>query len=115
MREGGAFFCALLHAPIPRKAIENPVPHGYAVQQIGRYQQRIQPWMFGHGEQKATCFWLRNLRPLMPTHLDQDMFAQQEPSEREQRIHNLAPTPDRWKLRSATYQGIADAMAEQWG
>ena len=85
MREGGAFFTALLEALIPRKAIENPIPHGYAVQQIGPHSQVVQPWMFGHGEVKATCFWLRGLPPLIPTHMRNDFFAEQEPTGREQR------------------------------
>lgn len=87
-------------------AIENPIPHKYAVEIIGRYTQIIQPWQFGHGEQKATCLWLYGLPELTPTNIVDG---------REQRLHRLPPTPDRAKLRSKTYPGIARAMAEQWG
>ena len=107
MREGAAFFKKLLDADIPKIAIENPIMHKYSVEIIGRRQdQVIQPWMFGHGETKATCLWLKNLPELIPTNIV---------SGRVQRLHLLPPSPDRWKLRSTTYQGIADAMAEQWG
>jgi hypothetical protein len=68
--------------------------------------QTIQPWQFGHGETKATCLWLRNLPLLRPTRVV---------AGREQRVHRMPPSPDRWKERSRTYQGIADAMADQWG
>lgn len=87
-------------------ANENPVPHGYALQVISRkYDQIIQPWQFGHGETKATCLWLKNLPPLVPTDIVEG---------REARIHKMAPGPDRSKERSKTYPGIAKAMAEQW-
>ena len=100
------FFNDLLNAPIPKICIENPIPHKYAVAGIGKYNQLIQPWQFGHGETKATCLWLKNLPKLKPTNIV---------SGREQRLHRLPPSKDRSKLRSITYQGIADAMAEQWG
>lgn len=107
MREGAEFFKALMDAPIERIAIENPIMHKYVVEIIGRRQdQLVQPWQFGHGETKATGFWLKNLPPLEPTNIVEG---------REQRLHRLPPSPDRWKERSRTYQGIADAMAEQWG
>lgn len=107
MREGAKFFKALMDAPIERIAIENPIMHKYAVEIIGRRQDQIvQPWMFGHGETKATGFWLKNLPLLEPTNVVEG---------REQRLHRLPPSPDRWKERSRTYQGIADAMAQQWG
>lgn len=107
MRDGAAFFRELLDADIPRICVENPVPHGYAVEEIGRkYDQIIQPWQFGHGETKKTCLWLRGLPLLQPTNIVDG---------REPRMFHLPPSPDRWKLRSVTYQGIADAMAEQWG
>lgn len=64
---------------------------------------------------KATCFWLKNLPRLVPTHIDDDLFHPPTPEEREQRLHKLPPGPDRWKERSKTYSGIANAMAEQWG
>lgn len=87
-------------------AIENPIPHKYAKEYIGDYTQLIQPWEFGHGETKATCLWLYNLPKLMPTKIVEG---------REQRIWKLPPGKERTKLRSKTFQGIAEAMAKQWG
>ena len=107
MRKGAMFFRRLLNANIPKICIENPIMHKYAVEIIGRRQnQVIQPWMFGHGETKATCLWLKNLPKLEPTDIVEG---------REQRLHRLAPSPGRAKERSITYSGIAKAMAEQWG
>lgn len=106
MLEGALFFKALLDADIKHVAIENPIMHKYAVEVIGRRQdQVIQPWMFGHGEQKAICLWLENLQPLEPTNIV---------TGREQKVWKLRPSPDRWKLRSTFYSGIAKAMAELW-
>ena len=101
-------FNLLLQAPIPRICVENPIPHKYAVERLGgrKYDQIVQPWQYGHGETKATCLWLKGLQPLEPTEIVEG---------REQRIWKLPPSKDRWKIRSKTYQGIADAMAEQWG
>lgn len=76
--------------------------------------QIIQPWMFGHKEQKATCLWLKNLPKLMPTKIVKEEMLRLPKRERE-RLHYMSPGPDRWKNRSRTFQGIADAMAEQWG
>lgn len=105
--DGAAFFKALLEAEIPKIAVENPIMHKYAVERIGRKQdQVVQPWQFGHGETKGTGFWLKNLPLLKPTNIVEG---------REQRLHRLPPSADRWKIRSTTFQGIADAMAEQWG
>lgn len=87
-------------------AIENPIPHKYAVEYIGKYSQIIQPWKFGHGETKATCLWLYNLPELKPTDIV---------TGREQRIWKMGPSPERSKERSKTFSGIADAMAQQWG
>jgi hypothetical protein len=113
-REDAAeFFMALYNAPIPKVCIENPI--GVMSSRFRKPDCVIQPWMFGHGETKATCLWLKGLPRLIPTHMKGDMFAETEPEEREQRLHRLPPTADRWKLRSTTYQGIASAMAEQWG
>ena len=114
--DGAAFFKMFLEAKhIPVKAIENPIPHKYAVQLIGRkYSQVIQPWMFGHMEQKATCLWLDGLNPLVPTNnVKAEMLLL--PKNQRERLHYLSPGPDRWKERSRTFQGIADAMAAQWG
>ena len=113
--EGAAFFRQLLDAPVPKKCIENPIVHKYAKERIGRAQtQVVQPWMFGHMEQKATCLWLEGLPCLQPTKNVKDEMMQLPKRERE-RLHYLPPSADRWKLRSTTYQGIADAMAKQWG
>lgn len=98
-------FCKLLlNAPIERIALENPV--GKLSTAIRKPDQIIQPWMFGHGETKATCLWLKNLPKLKAT----DVVLGREP-----RIHYERPGPDRWKNRSRTLPGIAKAMAEQWG
>jgi site-specific DNA-cytosine methylase len=98
------FVRQLLAAPIPRVALENPV--SIISSQIRKPDQIIHPWQFGHGETKATCLWLRGLPKLTPTQIVPG---------REARVHRMPPGPDRWKDRSRTYQGIADAMAAQWG
>jgi len=100
------FFNSLMNAPIDKIAIENPIPHKYAVKKIGKYDQIIQPWQFGHGETKATCLWLKGLRKLGTTRLV---------AGREHRIHNMPRNAERGKLRSRTFPGIAKAMVEQWG
>jgi len=115
MKRGAYFFQSLLNADIPRVAVENPIMHKYAVEIIGRRQnQVIQPWMFGHPEQKATCLWLEGLPELTETNNVKDKMLALPKSER-QRIHYASPGPDRWKLRSKTFDGIAQAMADQWG
>jgi hypothetical protein len=108
MVEGVEFFRMFLYADhIPKRAVENPIMHGHAARRVGRKQdQIIQPWMFGHGETKATGLWLEGLPKLEPTNIVEG---------REQRIWKLPPTADRAKLRSKTYEGIAQAMAQQWG
>lgn len=98
------FVCELMGAPIPRIALENPI--GVISTKIRKPDQIIQPWQFGHGETKATCLWLKNLPLLKPTNIVDGRTA---------RVHREPPSPDRWKNRSRTLQGIADAMAEQWG
>ena len=115
MKDGADFFKELLDADIPMKAIENPIPHKYAVERIGRkYDQLIQPYQFGHKETKATCLWLQGLPKLEPTtDLKEETMAL--PAKERGRIHHLPPSADRWKIRSTTYQGFADAMGEQWG
>lgn len=115
MREGAEFFKKLLNSNIPKIAVENPIPHKYAVQIIGRkYDQLVQPWMFGHMERKATCFWLKGLPKLVPTNVVKEQMLLL-PKREQQRLHFLPPSADRWKLRSETFEGIANAMAEQWG
>lgn len=109
LEEGAQLFSDLWNAPIERIAIENPVMHKHAKERIKNYQpfaQSVQPWQFGHGETKRTCFWLKNLPPLKPTNVVDG---------REARIHKMPPSADRWKERSRTYEGIAAAMAQQWG
>jgi len=98
------FVRTLMAAPIERIAIENPV--SVISSRIRRADQVIQPYMFGHGETKATCLWLKNLLPLLSTH---------NVSGRDDRIHRMPPSADRWLKRSITYSGIAEAMADQWG
>lgn len=115
MVTGAEFFFKLLDAPIPRKAIENPVMHKYAYRIIGsRASQFIQPWMFGHMEQKMTGLHLVNLPKLIPTNNVKEEMMELPKNVRE-RTHYLSPGKDRWKERSRTFQGIADAMAQQWG
>lgn len=99
-----AFVQRLLDAPIPRIALENPV--GVISTRIRKPDQYIQPWQFGHPEAKKTGLWLKNLPLLQPTNIVEG---------RKGRVHHESPGPDRWKNRSRTLQGIADAMAEQWG
>lgn len=115
LKEGAEFFKALLNAPIPLIAIENPIPHKYAVELIGqKYNQLIQPYQFGHAESKATCFWLKGLPKLKPTKDVKDEWKRL-PKNEAQRLHYLPPGPERAKLRSKTFQGVAEAMAVQWG
>ena len=106
-----SFFMLLAKSDIPRIAIENPV---CVMSTLWRKpDQVIQPWMFGHTEQKATCLWLKGIPPLTPTSNVKEQMMQLPKNQRE-RLHYLPPSEDRWKLRSETYQGIADAMATQW-
>ena len=98
------FVRTLLDAPIPHIALENPV--SVISTHIRKPDQIIQPWMFGHGETKKTCFWLKNLPPLEPTNIVDG---------REGRVWRCPPGPERWKERSRTLPGIAEAMATQWG
>ena len=98
------FVCLLMDAPIDRWAIENPI--SVISSAIRPPDQIIQPWEYGHGEVKATCLWLKNLPKLKPT----NCVAGREP-----KVHLMPPGPDRWKERSRTYQGVADAMGAQWG
>jgi hypothetical protein len=107
--EAADLFSAFWNAPIDRVAVENPIMHRHARERIRNFapaSQQLQPWQFGHGETKATCLWLKNLAPLRPTNIVDG---------RTQRVHRMSPGPNRWRERSRTYQGIADAMADQWG
>ena len=105
------FVSRLLEAPIPKIALENPV--SIISSHIRKPDQIIHPWMFGHTEQKTTCLWLKGLPPLAQTNNVKDIMLALPKNKRE-RLHYLGPSPDRWKNRSRTYQGIANAMAEQW-
>lgn len=98
------FVRMLLDAPVPKICLENPV--SIISSRIRKPDQIIQPWQYGHGETKATCLWLKGLPKLTPTNVVEG---------REARVHRMPPSPDRWKERSRTYQGVADAMAAQWG
>lgn len=102
--EALVFVQTLMDAPIQRIAIENPI--SVISSRIRKPDQIIQPWQFGHGETKATCLWLKGLPKLEPTNIVEG---------REARVHRMPPGPDRWKERSRTYAGIANAMAAQWG
>ena len=97
------FVRLLMNAPIEHIAIENPI--SVISSRIRKPDQIIQPWQFGHGETKATCLWLKGLPKLQPTNIVEG---------RDQRVHKMPPSPDRWKERSRTFQGIANAMAAQW-
>ena len=109
------FFRALMNADIPKICIENPIMLSYGIERIGRkYDQLVQPYQFGHKETKATCFWLKGLEPLKHT-TDYKEETLALPAKIRGRLSYLPPSPDRWKLRSKTYTGIAQAMAEQWG
>lgn len=103
-QQGVSFFMMLVNSRIPKKAIENPISIMSSLYR--KPDQIIHPWMFGHGETKATSLWLFCLPKLQPTNIVDG---------RDNRIHRLPPTENRSKLRSITYQGVADAMAEQWG
>lgn len=114
--EALAFVRMLLAAPVPMIALENPI--GCISTRIRKPTQTIQPWQFGHDASKATCLWLKNLAPLTPTQTiaprivdGRKRWANQTDSGQ----NRLPPSADRWKIRSETYQGIADAMATQWG
>lgn len=103
-RLGIYFFIAFVNAPVPRICVENPI--GIMSRVYRKPDQIIQPWQFGEGETKATCLWLKGLPTLLPS----DIVEGRDPV-----IHRMSPGPERWKNRSRTYQGIADAMADQWG
>jgi len=105
MADAAHFFNTILSANIPSICVENPIQHKYARALIPLYQQIIHPWQYGHPESKTTCLWLKNLHPLVTTRIME---------EREQRLWKLPPSLTRWKKRSVTYAGIAQAMAEQW-
>jgi hypothetical protein len=106
------FFMEMINADIPKICVENPVCIMSSVYR--KPDQIIQPYMFGHAESKKTCLWLKNLSKLVPTN---DVKSEWEllPKNKRERLHYLPPSEDRWKLRSKTFHGIAEAMATQWG
>ena len=103
-QEALEFVRNLLDAPIEQIVLENPI--SIISSEVRKPDQIIHPWQFGHGETKATCLWIKGLPLLQPTNIVEG---------REARVHKMPPSPTRWKERSRTYQGIADAMAAQWG
>jgi len=113
MRDGAQFFNLLLKADIPLIAGENPIQHKHARKLIRKYDQIIQPYQFGHMEQKATCLWLKGLPKLVETcNVYEQMKAL--PKKEQQKVHYMSPGPERGLERSRTYSGIAQAMAAQW-
>lgn len=106
MIEGANFFNDLMNVDIPIICLENPIPHKYAKAIIGNYTQLVQPYHHGHEESKATCYWLKGLPNLFKTKVVKPIKGSV--------LHNLPPSKDRWKLRSKSYSGIAQAMVDQW-
>lgn len=119
MMKAGHFFMKLWEAPIPRIAIENPIMHRHVKFGVGipRQSQTVQPWHFGDEAFKGTCLWLKGLEPLDTTTALR--LTPPKPGTPEHKrwsvIHNASPGPDRWKVRSKTFPGIAEAMARTWG
>lgn len=113
MEEAARFFQFFLDADVPHIAVENPVMHGHTG--IRKHDQTIQPYWFGEDASKRTCLWLKGLPELKGTGYlppgENGKYGNQTPSGQ----NNLGPSKDRWKIRSTTYQGIAEAMAKQWG
>jgi len=110
------FVYQLMNAPIPKICIENPVSIISSV--IRKPDQIIQPWMFGHDASKSTCLWLKDLPKLEPTDIVEPRIVDGKKrwaNQTDSGQNRLGPSEDRWKIRSRTYQGIANAMAEQWG
>lgn len=101
-----AFFKLMLCAPVEKIAVENPFPHKWVVEQVGRYSDMVQPWMFGDPESKGVYWWLKNLPPLMSTVTE---------TNREQKKWRMSPGPERDKMRSQFFPLMAEAMADQWG
>lgn len=128
MNDAAEFFKKLMNAPIEKICIENPIVHKYATEIIGKpYSQKINPWQFGHNIQKTTCLWLKNLPPLFPTNIvDKGKFnefvnkktgkVKKQPAwYMDMLVKGDVKKNELWKMRSITFQGIADAMAGQWG
>lgn len=116
------FFEKLINAPVPKKATENPIPHGALIARVGKYSQTIQPYQFGEDASKRTCLWLQGLPKLRPT----GYFPPRQVEYKGKLVdrwgnqtvggsNKYGPSADRWMKRARTFQGIADAMADQWG
>jgi hypothetical protein len=114
MRKGAEFFLKLKDCHIPKIAIENPVPHGYASQYMGPYSQIIQPWQFGHTENKKTALWLKGL-PLLKETNNVKALMKDMPKRETDKVHYMSPGKDRGKNRSVFFSGIGEAMENQWG
>ena len=113
LNDGVSFFNKLRNADIPKKCIENPVPHKWALERIGiKYNCKIHPWEFGHKQKKTTCLWLMGLSPLMPTCI---VGPPPKGDKSWESIWRCPPGPEQKKIRSRTFPGIAQAMANQWG
>lgn len=115
MEEGKRFLLSFLNAPIPKIAVENPTPHSYAG--LPPYTQAVHPYYFGEEAQKRTCLWLKGLQPLVATDIvgKGEQYIGKDGRPNGSKWYQLPPSGDRWKHRSTTFQGIADAMADQWG
>lgn len=111
--EAIVFVQQLLAAPIEKIALENPI--GCLSTRVRKPDQIIQPWQFGHPESKSTCLWLKNLPKLVATNVVSKPASGHWDNQTPSGQNKLGPSANRWKLRSITYQGIADAMAERWG
>lgn len=117
LQQAAMFFSLLLHAPIPHICIENPILHRHAKERIVGYTdptQTIQPYQYGHPHTKRTCLWLRNLPPLLPTKILERPASGRWDNQTPCGADKTSPGPDRWKIRSTTYAGIAQAMGQQW-
>lgn len=121
LAEAGELWRRVADCSIPRIAMENPIPHHYAREFTGPYDQTIQPYQFGDNASKRTCLWLKNLAPLVVPHESEwiaPRIVDGRPrwgNQTDSGQNKLTPSADRWKLRARTYPGIARAMAEQWG
>jgi hypothetical protein len=115
--EAVKFFLELWNAPIEKICLENPIQHGYAKARLPKYAQIIQPYQFGEDASKATCLWLKGLPPLLPTQMFPPRYVNGKPrwgNQTDGGWNKLPPSPDRGRLRSKTYPGIAEGMANQW-
>jgi hypothetical protein len=115
MMEAKEFFIKLLNSNIDKICIENPVPHNFS--KLPKYSQIVQPYFFGEEAQKKTCLWLKGLPLLEPTKIvgKGEKYITGKGKSNGSKWYQVPPGPDRWKIRSKTFQSIASAMAEQWG